>query len=121
MTLLVVYLPPSRTVPRARTRGACVYAFDLMEWRGREIREQPLVQRRTQLGAILKRRASRLIRLSESTALLAECSRRGLEGIVAKRKDSPYRSGTRSGWIKVKTSERKAANRYRAKLFEKPK
>jgi hypothetical protein len=42
------------------------------------------------------------------------------EGIVAKRRDAPYRSGTRSGWIKVKTSEWKEANRYRAKLFEKP-
>jgi hypothetical protein len=28
-------------------------------------------------------------------------------------------SGTRSGWIKVKTSEWKAAKQYRAKLFEK--
>jgi hypothetical protein len=50
-----------------------------------------------------------VIRFSEAfpnaQALLAECARLGLEGIVAKRKDSPYRSGTRSGWIKVKTSE----------------
>jgi hypothetical protein len=33
---------------------------------------------------------------------------------------SRARSGTRSGWIKVKTPEWKAANQYRAKLFEKP-
>ena len=51
--------------------------------------------------------------------LLAECTRLGLEGIVCKRKDAPYRSGSRSGWIKVKTPEWEAANRYRAKLFEK--
>jgi ATP-dependent DNA ligase len=51
--------------------------------------------------------------------LLAECSRRGLEGIVGKRKDPAYRPGIRSGWIKVKTAEWKAANQYRAKLFEK--
>jgi ATP-dependent DNA ligase len=80
------------------------------------------VQRRAQLEAILKRGASRLIRFSESfpdaNALLAECASRGLEGIVSKR-DAPYRSGTRSGWIKVKTPEWKEANRYRAKLFEK--
>ena len=44
---------------------------------------------------------------------------RGLEGIVCKHKDSPYRSDSRSGWIKVKTEEWKAANQYRAKLFEK--
>jgi hypothetical protein len=47
------------------------------------------VQRRAQLEAILKRGASRLIRFSESfndaNALLAECSRRRLEGIVSKR------------------------------------
>ena len=41
---------------------------------------------------------------------MVECSRRGLEGIVCKRKDAPYPSGTRSGWIKVKTAEWKAAN-----------
>jgi ATP-dependent DNA ligase len=40
-------------------------------------------------------------------------------GIVAKRKDAPYRSGTRSGWIKVKTPEWKAANQYRAEMFAK--
>jgi ATP-dependent DNA ligase len=65
-----------------------------------------------------------VIRFSEAFPnahdLLAECARLGLEGIVAKRRDAPYRSGTRSGWIKVKTPEWKAANQYRAKLFEKP-
>jgi bifunctional non-homologous end joining protein LigD len=61
---------------------------------------------------------SKLIRFNEAFtdagALLAECKRLGLEGIVCKRKDAPYRSGSRAGWIKVKTSERKVANRYRA-------
>jgi ATP-dependent DNA ligase len=46
--------------------------------------------------------------------LLAECSRRRLEGIVVNRKDAPCRSGMRSSWIKVK-----AANQYLAKLFKK--
>jgi ATP-dependent DNA ligase len=57
--------------------------------------------------------------LPEAIALLAECARRGLEGIVAKRKDFVYQSGTRSGWIKVKCEGWKVANQYRAKLFEK--
>jgi bifunctional non-homologous end joining protein LigD len=72
---------------------------------------------------LLARGKGNLLRFSDNfpdaTVLLAECIRFGLEGIVAKRKDAPYRSGTRSGWVKVKTSEWKAANRYRAKLFEK--
>jgi bifunctional non-homologous end joining protein LigD len=70
-----------------RTRGACVYCFDLMELQGRDIREQPLVQRRARLEALLKRAGSRLIRFSQSFpdagVLLAACVRRGLEGIVS--------------------------------------
>jgi bifunctional non-homologous end joining protein LigD len=101
----------------------CVYAFDLMELQGRDLRDQPLYLRRAHLAALLARSSAELIRFSESfrdaNVLMAECARLGLEGIVAKRRDAPYRSGTRSGWIKVKTPEWKAANQYRAKLFEK--
>jgi bifunctional non-homologous end joining protein LigD len=101
----------------------CVYAFNLLELQGRDLRDLPLEQRRAQLRRILGRRKGNLIRFSDSfpdaNILLAECIRLGLEGIVCKRKDAPYRSGSRSGWIKVKTSEWKAANRYRAKLFSK--
>jgi bifunctional non-homologous end joining protein LigD len=101
----------------------CVYAFDLLELQGSDLRELPLEQRRARLKALLTRSKSDLIRFSESFSdagvLLAECARLGLEGIVAKRKDAVYRSGPRSGWIKVKTSEWKAANRYRAMLFQK--
>jgi bifunctional non-homologous end joining protein LigD len=100
----------------------CVYAFDLLEVQGLDLRELPLVHRRTRLKALLAHSKGDLIRFSEAfsdaNVLLAECARRGLEGIVAKRRDAPYRSGTRSGWVKVKTSEWRAANRYRAKLFE---
>jgi bifunctional non-homologous end joining protein LigD len=117
--------PDFRALLHGRTRGACVYAFDLLTWRDLDIREHPLVQRRAQLEAVLKRgnAGSRLIRFSESfddaNALLAECARRGLEGVVSKRRDAPYRSGLRSGWIKVKTQAWKDANRDRAKLFDK--
>jgi ATP-dependent DNA ligase len=101
----------------------CVYCFDLLQLNGRDLREQPLVQRRARLQALLARAKCNVIRFSEgfpdASALLAECGRLGLEGIVAKRKDSPYRLGTRSGWIKVKTPKWKAANQYREKLFEK--
>jgi bifunctional non-homologous end joining protein LigD len=76
-----------------------------------------------QLFALLKRAKFSLIRFSEAFAnaddLLAERARLGLEGVVAKRKDTPYRSGTRSDWVKVKTAEWKAANQWRGKFFEK--
>jgi bifunctional non-homologous end joining protein LigD len=104
-----------------RHASVCIYCFDLLELNGRDLREQPLVYRRARLEALLARAKCNLIRFSESfpdaNALLAECARRGLEGIVAKRKDAPYRSGTRGGWIKVKTAEWKAANRWRGEFF----
>jgi bifunctional non-homologous end joining protein LigD len=72
---------------------------------------------------LLSHSKGKLLRFSDSfpdsSVLLAECVRLGLEGIVCKRKDAPYRSGSRSGWIKVKTDQWKTANRYRAKLSEK--
>ena len=108
---------------RRRHVPVCVYAFDLLDLRGRDLRDQPLVQRRAQLDALLDQSRSDLIRYSDSftdaNALLAECARRGLEGIVCKRKHSVYRSGARSGWIKVKTAEWKADNRWRGEFFEK--
>jgi bifunctional non-homologous end joining protein LigD len=106
-----------------RHAPVCVYAFDLMELDGHDLRERPLEKRRAQLKRLLGRGKSNLLRYSDSFpdagTLLAECARLGLEGIVAKRKDAPYRSGSRAGWIKVKTEQWKAANQYRAKLFEK--
>ena len=101
----------------------CVYAFDLMQLQSRDLRDEPLEQRRARLRGLLVQTKGNLLRFSESFpdagVLLAECARLGIEGVVCKRKESAYRSGTRSGWIKVKTEQRKAANRYRAKLFEK--
>ena len=53
----------------------------------------------------------------DASALLAECERLGLEGIVSKRIDQPYRSGSHTDWIKVKTAAWRAANRHRAEMF----
>jgi bifunctional non-homologous end joining protein LigD len=99
----------------------CVWAFDLLELDGDDLRQEPLQTRRAALAKTL-RRASPFLRLSESfsdpTRLLAECERRGLEGIVSKRRDSLYRSGKSSAWIKVKCAAWREANRDRHELFE---
>jgi hypothetical protein len=62
----------------------CVYCFDLLELNGRDLREQPLVQRRARRQALLARAKCNVIRSSEAfpdpNALLAECTRLGLEG-----------------------------------------
>ena len=43
---------------------------------------------------------------------IAHACQMGLEGIVAKRRDRPYRSGRCLDWIKVKNSRAPAASRH---------
>jgi ATP-dependent DNA ligase len=43
--------------------------------------------------------------------------KRGLEGVVSKRRDAPYRSGDCRDWRKVKTDAWREANRERWRLF----
>jgi ATP-dependent DNA ligase len=53
-------------------------------------------------------------------ALLRVAEKHGLEGVVSKRRDAPYRSGACRGWRKVKTMAWREANRERWRLFETP-
>jgi ATP-dependent DNA ligase len=41
----------------------------------------------------------------------------GLEGVVSKRRASPYASGTKCNWIKVKSKSWRGANNNRGELF----
>ena len=96
------------------------WCFDLLELNGIDLKPLPLAVRRMKLGTLLKRHAPGSLRYSESftdpAKLLAECRRLGLEGIVSKRKDQPYRSG-KCDWIKVKTAQWREANKDRGDLF----
>ena len=101
----------------------CVWCFDLLALDGNDMRHMPLIVRRLQLGKMLRKFDHDALRYSEGLAsaekLLAECDRRGLEGIVCKERDGVYHSGTKSRWIKVKTATWREANRDRGELFEK--
>lgn len=96
---------------RSRTQPRYFYAFDLLAFDGREVRNLRLSERRYLLQQELFDRNREPVRLSEvfevSAARLVEAVRRqGLEGIVAKRADSRYEPGERSGaWIKFKTNK----------------
>jgi bifunctional non-homologous end joining protein LigD len=84
-----------------------LYAFDVLELDGRDLRPQSWDARRALLTQLLDRRQDGL-RLSEhvedtdGTVVFQQACVMGLEGIVAKRRDSRYRSGRRREWIKVK-------------------
>ena len=70
----------------------------------------PLIERKKRLKVILPRH--KLIAFSNHRKVngkkfFAEAERRRLEGIMAKRADSPYASGSRTAdWLKVKTAQR---------------
>ena len=55
---------------------------------------------------------------SDGQALLQVAEKHGLEGVVSKRRDAPYRSGESRDWRKIKTAAWREANRDRWRLFE---
>jgi bifunctional non-homologous end joining protein LigD len=86
------------------------YVFDLLELEGESLVRLPLAERRRRLEELLDPRNT-TVRLSEAfddgAALLEAATGQGLEGIVSKRVESPYREGRRSrDWLKIKTHGR---------------
>lgn len=96
---------------RSEADGELIYyVFDILYLNGEDLKDLPLSKRR----AMLKRHlpASGNIRLSEdfnttATDFLANASRMGMEGIMAKKIDSTYAEGERSrSWLKIKANKR---------------
>jgi bifunctional non-homologous end joining protein LigD len=83
------------------------YAFDVLHVDGRDVMSEPLVKRRARLPAILGS-SNTTVRLSQelpgTARAVAEAVRAaGLEGVIAKRRDSVYQPGERSNdWLKLK-------------------
>ncbi len=87
------------------------YAFDLLGLDGRDLRAAPLIERRDLLRELVGAHNPTFpIQFSEAVAgsgadLLQAACGMGLEGIVSKRLDSPYRSGRQTTWLKTKCYE----------------
>ncbi|TCU25267.1 ATP dependent DNA ligase-like protein [Rhizobium laguerreae] len=80
------------------SREAVLMAFDLLYFDGRDMRETDLTARRHLLEGLVPAGGEDAIRLSEEIeadgeTLLRIACEHDLEGIIAKRRDSPYRSG----------------------------
>jgi bifunctional non-homologous end joining protein LigD len=86
-------------------RPATLFAFDLLSLGGLDLRPLPLADRKRLLGTVVPRLGpARFADHVEARGedLWREVESRGLEGIVAKRSDSPYRSGARAPtWLKI--------------------
>ncbi len=99
---------PSFDRIRYRHHDASVflYAFDLIELDGDDLRREPLEVRKATLASVLAKAAPGL-RLNDhieadGPTVFAHACKMGLEGIVSKRKTSTYRSGRSPDWLKSK-------------------
>src|SRR5262249_32055736 len=92
-----------------------LYAFDLIELNGDDLRRDPLEVRKATLASIVTK-AQPGIRFNEhiegdSPTVFDHACKLGLEGIVSKRKDSVYRSGRSPDWLKMKNPACSAVKR----------
>jgi bifunctional non-homologous end joining protein LigD len=98
--------------------GVQLYAFDVLALDGEDLRKLPLIMRKTNLSRLLARRPDGIfIAPFEQGEIGPDLFRKacefGLEGLVSKRRDSPYRPGRSPSWIKVKNRQYPAMERVR--------
>jgi len=95
---------------------AFLYAFDLLELNGTDLRKEPIEVRKATLASIL-RKSRHGVRLNEhlehpdGAVVFQHACKMGLEGIVSKRLGSRYRSGRSPDWLKFKNPEAPAVRR----------
>ena len=102
---------------RRTVTEAMLYAFDLLELDGADLRALPLGERKARLAGLVDRRLTGIV-MNEHTdedgaTVFRHACKLRLEGIVSKRLKAPYRSGPSRDWIKVKNPDSPAMIRAR--------
>ncbi|MGE0024689.1 MAG: non-homologous end-joining DNA ligase [Hyphomicrobium sp.] len=90
-----------------RSDAMVFVAFDLLHLDGVDVAQAKLGDRKEVLKGLMARSRSKHLRYSEhfaadGAAVLANACSLGLEGVVSKRLDRPYRSGRNGEWLKAK-------------------
>ena len=96
-----------RDIERMARMFPCNYVvFDILERDGDSLIAMPLIERKRVLKEHVKEGARVIFSLfveKEGEAYYKAALQKGIEGIIAKKKDSPYEPGVRSGnWLKIK-------------------
>jgi bifunctional non-homologous end joining protein LigD len=94
--------------------GHVYYAFDLLHLNGQELRSAPLTERKRALAELLRGLPEDLVRtlrlsdhvVGQGPEFFRKACELGVEGIVSKRANAPYRSGRGRDWLKVKCTKR---------------
>lgn len=102
---------PGRIELLSRRMPATLMAFDLLYLRGERIMAEPLRQRRERLAELVQRLKQPQVIVPDfvigsGVSYFEAAEAHGLEGIMAKRLDSPYTPGKRSpNWLKIKVAQ----------------
>jgi bifunctional non-homologous end joining protein LigD len=97
----------ARDVARAALASPAHFmVFDLLSFQGLDARDLPLTTRKAQLRRLaadvgVLRYVDHIAERGDE--LYAEVEKLGLEGVVAKRADAPYRAGRSPAWLKVRS------------------
>jgi bifunctional non-homologous end joining protein LigD len=95
---------------------AQLYAFDIVVLEGDDLRHLPLHMRKNNLAQILRGRTQGIFvapfeRGEIGPELFGAACRMGLEGLVSKHRERPYRAGRCDHWVKVKNRRHPAFSR----------
>ena len=87
------------------------YLFDILSLNGKDLTQLPLIERKKILKRLLERAPTSFLRYSEhieekGLALFRLAKKKRLEGIVAKKSDTPYQFRRSRNWLKIKTKLR---------------
>jgi bifunctional non-homologous end joining protein LigD len=99
----------SSTVQKlAAEHPAQVMAFDILALNHRDVRKDPLLERKNILRQVLGRKKRRITFVDfverEGEVLFEVTNQLRFEGVMGKRCDSIYRAGKTSDWLKIKTA-----------------
>jgi len=115
-------LGPIRIEMLSQRLPATLIVFDLVYFRGESLTQRPLIERRERLKEVIHRLTDPYVIpsdfiLKHGKRYFEEVERQGLEGMMAKRLDSPYLPGKRSAhWLKIKVG-RTASVSFKSQSF----
>jgi bifunctional non-homologous end joining protein LigD len=94
---------------RRHKAADAMFAFDLLELNGKDLRSLPLGDRKAKLARLLARAPAGIVfnehADEDGAVVFRHACKLGLEGIVSKRLSAPLRSGPSRDWIKVKNPD----------------
>jgi bifunctional non-homologous end joining protein LigD len=100
---------------------AVLYAFDLIEHDGEDLRDRPFLDRKAALAQLLRKTEAGILFnehiAEDGPVVFAHACRLGAQGLLSKKVDSTYRSGPCRLWIKVRNPASIALQRERSEKW----